>query len=222
MFKKLIHNIKNFVLDFLFPQKCVGCGSEDSPSTDGLCKQCAGKIDYGQSPFAYLFCASDYQDKIIKQAIWLLKYKKAKQIAKPLAELLYSRYSKRHLNFTEKTRQNWTIIPIPLHKKRLRERGFNQSEIIAKHLSVMMSINLSTDVLYKKFHTDSQVSVKDRAKRMENIKGSFAVKNPELCRNKNFILVDDVCTTGATISEARKILKEAGAKKIIALVVAKG
>ena len=81
---------------------------------------------------------------------------------------------------------------------------------------------MRSDILYKKVHTESQVSIKDKEGRLTNLAGSFEVKNPEAVRDKNIILIDDVCTTGATIKEARKTLKEAGARRVIAMVVARG
>lgn len=210
MLKKLIHTF----LNFLFPQKCVGCGIKN----EILCNECLTKIDYPDgAPRQYIFAAAAYHDAYVKKTIWLLKYRGVKLLAKPMAELITRRIFKNNVRY-----KNYIIIPIPLSKKRLRERGFNQSELIAKHIAAKMSIMIKTDVLYKKIHTESQVSIKDRAKRLNNIKGSFAVKNREAVKNKNIILIDDVCTTGATISEARKVLREAGAKKIIGAVVARG
>lgn len=217
MLKKLIHTF----LNFLFPQKCVGCGIKN----EILCNECLTKIDYPDgAPRQYIFAAAAYHDAYVKKTIWLLKYRGVKSAAEPLAKLIYQRSLNLGVRLLFRSRTpklSWIIIPIPLSKKRLRERGFNQSELIAKHIAAKMSIMIKTDVLYKKIHTESQVSIKDRAKRLNNIKGSFAVKNREAVKNKNIILIDDVCTTGATISEARKVLREAGAKKIIGAVVAR-
>ena len=85
-----------------------------------------------------------------------------------------------------------------------------------------MSVRFLPDVLYKKKDTVSQVEIKDRKKRLENVKGVFAVKNPEAIKNKVIILIDDVTTTGATLAEASHILKQSGAKKVIGVVVARG
>ncbi|MBU4353430.1 ComF family protein [Candidatus Parcubacteria bacterium] len=220
MLKKLIHTF----LNFLFPQKCVGCGIKNNPPSDGLCDECLAKIDYsGGAPRPYIFAASAYNDAYIKKTIWLLKYRGARGAAESLAKLIYERAGEARLPIGSRaSKSNWIIIPIPLSKKRLRERGFNQSELIGKHLSARMSVRMETNVLYKKFHTETQVSVKDKNERLKNLKGSFGVKNPDMIRGANIILIDDVCTTGATISEARKVLREAGAKKVIAFVVASG
>jgi len=196
-------------LNFFFPQKCLGCGKEK----EILCLECLAKIDRADLPEQKnIFAAGNYHDATLKNAIWLLKYKGVRQLAKPLAELVRQRLSNK-INL-----KNPLIIPVPISRKRLRQRGFNQAELIAKCLFG----KTASDILAKKVHTESQVAVRDKEKRLENLKGSFEVKNPELLKGRNVILLDDVCTTGATVSEARQTLKNAGAKKIIAIVVARG
>lgn len=197
------------ILSFLFPQKCLGCRKEN----EILCDECVEKIDYAELPRQDdIFAASNYSDPVLRKTIWLLKYKKVKSAAAPLATLLRQRVWSRI-----KT-EGALVVPIPLSKKRLRQRGFNQAELIARYLPG----DVGADILYKKIHTDSQVSIKDKEKRLTNLAGSFAVKNPEAVRGRDIILIDDVCTTGATIKEARKVLKAAGAKKVLAVVVARG
>jgi competence protein ComFC len=205
----MIKKVINSFLNLLFPIKCLGCGKEN----EILCPECLRRIDYPTLLKSNnILAATDYNDELAKRAIWLLKYRGLKQIAEPLAELIKQR-------ILEKIKiKNPVFIPIPLSSKRLRERGFNQSELIAKYLSD----NVITNVLYKSRETISQVLVRDRKKRLDNLKGSFAVKNTELIKDKNIILIDDVSTTGATISEAKKVLRDAGAKNIMALVVARG
>jgi len=218
MVEKLIHIFKGF-LGLLFPQKCLGCGARNVL----LCEKCL--ISFPESPLAEtrtspIFAATSYQDQTVKKAIWLLKYHGIKSLAEPFSELMFKRIvvalpeSMRDLDKT-------LIIPIPLSKKRHRERGFNQSELIGRFLSDKMSIRTVNNVLYKTKETISQVEIKDREKRLKNLEGAFEVKNAEIIKNKNIILIDDITTTGATLNEAKRILKAAGAKKVIGLVVAK-
>jgi competence protein ComFC len=222
---KLIHILKGF-LDFLFPKKCLGCGAKNVI----LCAKCLDSLP--EAPFAenrttprlrsgQVFAATSYQDEIVKKSIRLLKYHGIKILAEPLAELMYQRLFKGR-PFCGPKVGPWVIIPIPLSKKRQRSRGFNQAELIGRFLSDKMSIRMATDVLYKIKETASQVEIKDREKRLRNIIGAFSVKNQELIKDKNIILIDDIVTTGATINEARRVLKTAGAKKVIGWVVAKG
>ena len=197
------------ILNLLFPQKCLGCRLEN----EILCDECVARIDRADLPLLRgVFAASNYSDPVLRKTIWLLKYKKVKNAALPLARLLRQRV------WDKIKKENALVVPVPLSKKRLRQRGFNQSELIARHLSD----NVRIDILYKTIHTKSQVSIKNKEKRLANLAGSFAVKNLEAIRGRNVILIDDVCTTGATIKEAMKTLRKAGVKKIIAAVVARG
>lgn len=210
--KKIIHSI----LNFLFPQKCFSCGEKN----EVLCRECLAKIDMPSLPKeGNLYSSADYGDEIVKKAIWMLKYRKVKQLAEPLAELMHQRLPRVALGAKD---YPWQIIPIPLSKKRLEERGYNQAELIANHLSQKISAPVISDTLVKTKDTSAQVAVKNRSERLKNLDGAFSIKNPEKIFGKNIILIDDVSTTGATIREAQKILKKSGAKKIICLVVARG
>lgn len=124
-------------------------------------------------------------------------------------------------NFTEPI-----LIPIPLSKKRLCERGYNQAELICKELIKInnlrhgVDIKLENKVLIKPKETKHQAKIENRGERLLNIVGSFDIQNAELIKNRNIILIDDITTTGATLSEAKKVLKHFGARKIIAFAVA--
>lgn len=222
MLKKLIH----MSLNFLFPQKCLGCEKEN----EALCRECLAKIDMPSLPReGDIFSAADYGDEIAKKAIWMLKYRGAKNLAEPLAELLNTRCltklpARRSLDAGGeiKSTSDWLIVPIPLSKNRLKERGYNQAELIAGYLAEKIKIPFCADALIKIKNTPTQVSIKNKKERLKNLNGAFAIKNPELVERKNIILIDDVSTTGATLREAKKVLKLAGAKKVIALVVARG
>lgn len=115
------------------------------------------------------------------------------------------------------------LIPIPLSKKRYKERGYNQVELICKKLIEIdndVNFKLETNILIKSKDVEHQARIKNRRERLENIVGSFGVKNIELVKNRNIILIDDILTTGATLNEAKKILKKAGARKVIAFTLA--
>ena len=201
--------IFNKILAVLFPQKCLGCKKEN----EILCPACLEKINRPDTPYLNgVHIAANYQDTVVKKALWLLKYHGVKQLAKPLAELIRERIWKKLET------ENWLVVPVPLSKNKLRHRGYNQAEMIAGELSG----NVRADILFKKFHTKSQVEVKNKEERLANIIGSFEVRNPETIRGKKIILIDDVLTTGATMREAKKVLKQAGAKKVVGVVVARG
>jgi competence protein ComFC len=118
------------------------------------------------------------------------------------------------------------LIPIPLSRERFRERSYNQTELICEELIRLDTsprahqLNLEKNILIKKIDTPHQAQIHDRSHRLKNVVGSFTLKNSDMINGKNIILIDDITTTGATLSEARKVLKKAGAKKIIAFTVA--
>lgn len=228
----MLKNWISLTLNILFPQKCMVCDK----GRELICLNCAQKTKNAEpTKLGNIFSAANYHDPVIKKSIWLLKYRGVKSIAKPLSDLILSRLAL-HLEIespsdlevglpsggspTSKL-DEWLIIPIPLSKKRLKERGYNQTELLAKSISDKTKIPLVLDVLYKNRHTETQVSIKNKAARIENLKNVFSVKNRGTIRNKNIILVDDVTTTGTTIAEATKTLRVNGAQKVLALTVAR-
>ncbi|MBU3925639.1 ComF family protein [Patescibacteria group bacterium] len=218
MIKKLIHT----VLNFIFPQKCLGCKKENPP-VGGICPECFSKIDYPSFiKIGNVYAATDYNDDIIRKSVWQLKYKGRKEIAEPLSELIFQRLESKAIG------NDWLIIPVPLHKNRMKERGFNQSELIAQKFftkvkpSEIQTSECLTNVLYKIKETPTQVSVKNRELRLKNLENAFEVRNADLIRDKKIILIDDISTTGATMRECIKTLKAGGAKKAIGFVVARG
>ncbi|MBP3255916.1 MAG: ComF family protein [Clostridia bacterium] len=113
------------------------------------------------------------------------------------------------------------IIPVPIHHKRKKERGFNQSELIAKYLATKLdSIKLENKVIIKKINNKKQSKLK-KSERIENVKNVYEIINKEKIVNKRIILFDDIYTTGNTVNEISKLLKENGAKEIIVLTIAK-
>ena len=156
--------------------------------------------------------------------VWNLKYKNKKEIAEIFTEYLYPKILEElsELKLLENF-HNPILIPIPLSKKRFKERGYNQSSLIAKNLEKLdkkENFVLEENILFKRKETEHQARIKNKQARLKNLIGTFSVKNQELIKNKNIILIDDVTTTGATLKEARKILRENGAKKIIAFTIA--
>jgi ComF family protein len=108
---------------------------------------------------------------------------------------------------------------VPLHKSRHRERGFNQSEIVAQEISKLTGLYVLKNALKRKKNTKDQTNLSPQ-QREENVKGAFVVTQPDMINGKNIILVDDVITTGATLSECARMLKQAGAEKILGMTIA--
>ena len=231
----------NTILDIVFPAKCVLCGKTGVD----LCRECLGDARGAERESArWIFPLYDYRDKTIKKSLWLLKYKGRKRLAGVFAENIYEKILEELSELS--VMENFIdaiLIPIPLSRKRYRERGFNQAELICQeiikintkanlrdsvdantHFSYSVNMKLEKDVLIKPRETEHQAHIKDRSARLKNMIGTFAIKNEEenkkLIKGKNIILIDDILTTGATLSEARKVLRRAGARKVIAFTVA--
>ncbi len=214
----------NTILEVVFPSKCLGCQKGGSD----LCLECLSKSPAAERESAkWIFPLYDYRHPPVKKSLWLLKYKGKKRLANVFAEIIYEKILEELSELS--VLENFidpVLIPIPLSPKRRRERGFNQADLICRELIKIDKIRdniglmLENNILTKPKETEHQALIKDRRERLINIVGSFAIKNREKIKNKNIILLDDVTTTGATLGEARKVLKESGARKIIAFTVA--
>src|SRR3989344_3695189 len=159
-----------------------------------------------------LAAASSYQNTIVREIIHSLKYGRATAALKPIEKII-KLYLEKIIPDSIVNSHNFVIVPIPLHSSKLRSRGFNQSELIAKKLAAYCSLP-TTHCLIRIKNTASQTKLK-KEERLKNIENCFTLKNPQEISGKNIILVDDVFTSGATMREAVKILKNAGAKNII-------
>ncbi|MCL5017523.1 MAG: ComF family protein [Patescibacteria group bacterium] len=159
---------------------------------------------------------SNYESGPIKNIVKFLKYNKWKGLLNVMTPFIEN-----YLNLLKYDFQNFVVVPIPLHKDRERERGFNQSKLIAEIFSKKTGAIINADVIKRVKATKTQADLKDPKERQENVKDCFEIKDLETIKNKNVVLVDDVFTTGSTIGEAATLLKKHGAKKIIAFVFAK-
>jgi ComF family protein len=158
----------------------------------------------------------DYGDPLPAQTIVWGKYKWLPDIYRILGGLMIERLESEHYRLPG---AELTLCPIPLSKERLRWRGFNQSEIIARELSRHFSWPV-TPLLQRIKNTKTQKDL-TRAERFTNIARSFTLADGQAITNKNIILIDDVITTGATLLEAVKVLKSAGASQVWCLTLAR-
>jgi len=213
--------IKEFILDLIFPKFCLGCKKEGS----FLCEDCFSILDISTNHQRFkgknltdLYFPVNYENFLVKKLIQNFKYPPLiKELKKELALIIIS-----HLLLLDKKPDfsDFVLVPIPLSKKKLRWRGYNQAEEIARELANFLKIPLISDCLVKIKETKDQVELSEKERR-ENVKGAFFVKNREEIFGRNILLVDDVFTTGATMEEAARVLKEAGAEKIVGIVIAK-
>ncbi len=241
-FKPLFSDIKTFVLDTLFPKHCLACEAEGEFICMD-CKACLKTLEFqrcivcqkpapfGQThprcltPFGAdgLVSFYDYHDEKVAQILIKGKYSFLPEVYKTLGEMMAKKLQSDAspiLNLKSSI-LNPTFVPIPLHSRRKRWRGFNQAEILCHSLSEHLSLPCA-NVLVRCKPTAVQKDLK-RNDRVQNIRDAFALspnlKSPIL--NQSFILVDDVATTGATLLEASKILKRNGADKVFCLTVAR-
>lgn len=214
--KKLLKNLLNFI----FPTRCVGCRIEGC----FICKNCLFKIEKApENKLDWITSVWSYKDKNIRKLIWLLKFKRDFGIIDDLVETL-SEYLEEELRdkYLFDNFKNPVLVPIPLSQKSLRKRGFNQSYILAKALVKKSEgkLELKNDILFKNKHIKAQNSIADRKERFENIKGVFSINKNWVVKDRPIILIDDVTTTGATLLEARRILKDFGIKDILGFTIA--
>ncbi len=213
-----LHNIYRLVISWLYPNICPCCEKYIDYNA-AFCDECSIEIKpYDGSyviKYADKFIAACFYEGIVESAV--LRFKKTDcgnsyyAFAYRIAEVL-----------REKGLSSATdlIVPIPLTKKKLSERGYNQTELMAKELRFMLNVPYE-NVLVKKSDTVEQKSL-SASQRRENLRGVFTV-SPKAAdiAGKRILLIDDVCTTGSTLSEASEVLKEAGAKTVIAAAFAK-
>ncbi|MBA7618916.1 hypothetical protein ES703_26248 [subsurface metagenome] len=227
-----VAKLKGIPLDFLFPQWCIGCGREGEficsscrrslprvmpplcprcgkPQSSGiLCPACVGwqaKIDGIRSPFRF--------DGVMRQAIHQLKYRNLRALAGPLTELLSDYLAINPI-------AGEVLVPVPLHQKRLRERGYNQSILLAKELGKLNNLPVVDDCLIRQRHAPPQARTSTVEERRGNVDSAFACRDHRL-NGKQVLLIDDVSTSGATLDACATALKAAGATSVWGLVLAR-
>ena len=239
----MIIEVLNDVSDVIFPPRCLGCAEILHPHRGQLfCPACNEKINFitgslcpvcgttfSNSPAESHLCGNCIENKtyfscaravfsyetIILDALHKFKYGNNISVGAMLASFMAD-FSFPDVNFSDYS----LIIPVPLHIKRLRERGFNQSLILARALAKKWQIPVNFSLLKRHKSTLTQTGL-HKTERKQNIKGAFEVSDKNKIANKNVILVDDVYTTGATINECAKTLIKAGAQKVTVLTLAR-
>jgi competence protein ComFC len=227
-----VESLKRIALDLLFPRWCIGCGREGDyicatcreelpvirppvcprcgrPQAAGpVCPGCAdmeGEIDGIRAPFLF--------DGVIRQAVHELKYRNLRSLAPLLAAFLDDYLRTYPL-------EGDVLVPVPLHPRRLRERGYNQSARLAVALGRLSDRPVREDALVRTGFAPPQVRSSGEAERRRNVAGAFACPRPEAVRGKRVILIDDVATSGATLNAGAGALKAAGAVSVWGLVLA--
>lgn len=242
MFSNYPQQINNWLSDIIFPVRCIGCRKFGNY----VCRSCLGAISIKKSfecigckrntPFGQtcylcakvnavdqLLIVADYKNPLVEKTIKFLKYKFIRDLEQPLT-ILMRRYLKwftldKKFNVFE---SGPLLIPVPLHPRRLNWRGFNQSELLAKNIADTFQMEMADDIIERTINVTPQVDIKEREERLKNLSGIFKIINKEKLTGRAVLLIDDVCTTGATLNECAKVLKANGATKVVALVIARG
>lgn len=238
----LLNSIREYLLDIFWPACCLNCGKEGTL----LCEDCQALIDIPQNTFCPgckkvaangqscpacrvktglngLYFAAPYQDRLVKKMICRFKYEPflVKELAKTLSALIITQWqAMENKPYFLSNPEQFVLIPVPLHKKRLKWRGFNQAEELAKELAAYIKMPWMSDGLLKIRETFFQTDL-TQEERHQNTKGAFVVRHPERIKGQKIILVDDVYTSGATMSECAGTLRIAGAKEVWGVAVAR-
>lgn len=223
-------NYKNCLFDFFLPRFCPGCNSKLSFDKELICGDCLSSMHrITESRLTYEYNKKFTGSKLITDFISLYEFEKGKALQNILHSFKYQnrfligRYFGQILYSTFKEKiDSWEIdflIAVPLHHLKKAERGYNQSDYIVKGISSLSGIQIKNFHLKRKRYTESQTT-KTKAERLQNMADAFKPQKEEKLINKRILLVDDVITTGATISECAKALSEKGVDKIFAASIA--
>jgi ComF family protein len=222
------------LLDLLYPPVCISCKA----SASWLCQICLSQINFITTPVCnrcgtpapspVLACrqcqnnplqdidgirsAALFEDNPIRPAIHFLKYRNHKAVAAILATTLAETYQRYQIS-------GQVIVPVPLHAARLRQRGYNQTELLARALGPLLKLPVNTKTLQRTRSTQSQMTLGVN-ERHQNVVDAFACSNSTLS-GRTVILIDDVCTTGSTLDACASALKKSGAAAVWGLTLAK-
>ena len=212
------------ILNLIYPQICGMCGKINKNS---LCKKCEIELKK-QVENQIINNEEEIQDKYFNELMYIFKYEG--QIRKLILDYKFNEKSYLYLTFVnfllknkkifENIKNYDTIIPVPISKKRKKTRGYNQSLLIARKIAELTNLELMNNCLVKIKNIIEQSKL-NKEDRIQNIQGVYELKNKQLIENKNILLIDDIYTTGSTVNECSKILKQGNPKKIGILVLAK-
>lgn len=231
-----------YILNTVYPLKCEICGQAQPLGAEKrICPNCWDKIERINRQFCFRcgktlqseteFCldckdnealffgrirAAGVYRQVLREGIHLFKYSGRTFLGRDLAMLLGDTFEK---NFTLSLPDY--LIPVPLYKKQKRKREYNQSEILAHYLGKKYGVTVLPKALERVKATAPQFEL-NKTQRRANIKNAFAVNRKTDFTGKQILLIDDICTTGSTINECARVLKESGAKEVNGLVLAHG
>jgi ComF family protein len=230
-------------LDAVYPRFCAVCDGAVSSETGYLCHECLTGLPIVHFPFCdrcgvpvagkidHIYTCHDCEERgpayeqarsaarfegAVRELVHQLKYNQAFWVVPDLTDLLEAAF---RAHFAEAGVE--LIVPVPLHRARHRDRGYNQSALLAGALSRRLRVPASPRLLRRVKDTGTQTHL-TAAARLLNVRGAFHVASPRMASGRSVLLVDDVMTTGATLDECARVLRKAGAARVLALSVARG
>ncbi|PIE81979.1 MAG: hypothetical protein CSA11_02365 [Chloroflexi bacterium] len=231
--REQVRNMKSHFINLVFPPVCANCRQVG----EILCQRCLTQVEWVRAPICEV-CGRDLLTKthvchfcrqrplplkqiraavrfstIIPDLIHQLKYRNTFALAEPLGILMAQAWPDWQVDVD-------VVLPVPLHAQRQKERGYNQADLLVDVFCRERQLPSHKKILYRIRKTPPQVGL-NAADRRQNMKGAFAIENPHLVKGGKFLLVDDVCTTGATLVAATEALLDAGAETVSAYCLAR-
>jgi ComF family protein len=216
------------LVDFVYPPACLLCGRRLNKDEPFVCRECRQKFEFIMEPvrdgqhyqrrmldkvwFSHSVAFLQYSPGMQK-LIHCLKYQNSSR----LVELFGDEMGRRMMSIPHCRNADY-LVPVPLHATRRRERGYNQSLLLAQRISRETGIPLLSHCLKRTRHTTQQAKLSGE-RRFSNVKGAFVASHPEFVKKRRLLVVDDVLTTGSTINECAQALIQAGAKQVVALTI---
>jgi ComF family protein len=229
--RQALKSVAQAAVDLLYPPRCVHCGEpgallcesclDNSVRLTGpACSMCAEPLESGnrcmrcaELPLAMSRTIAAFQmDGPIRTAVHRLKYDDLRAVAAPLGEQMVSHPYLGRVEFD-------AVVPVPLHWRRLRSRGYNHAELLARPLARHLGLEVDNRLLHRVQVSAPQVQAMDETERRRNVQNAFEASPAS--KGLEVLLIDDVCTTGATLDACARALKRAGAARVAALVLAK-
>ncbi|MCT4586548.1 MAG: ComF family protein [Carboxylicivirga sp.] len=226
-----IINMTSAIADLFFPPVCVSCGTHLFKQEVEICQMCIRRLprtNFEKQPHENKMSLLMWGRCHVEQAYSLFYYKKGERVQRLLHEIKYRRNMDlgkelgRQLGKViqqAKPGEYDCVIPIPLHPKKLRQRGFNQAELIADGLAEVLSIPMDISSVKRSVHTESQTR-KGRFERWQNVENIFQVSETNLLNGKHVLLVDDVITTGSTMEACINTIRQVDGAQVSMATIA--
>lgn len=235
----MIRKILEGLIDCVYPPRCPICNKIIPLGGSNICTVCSKKVTYVEEPYCLkcgkpvddereLCCDCSQKehnydegrstfiyDEYMSRSVYRFKYNSKKEYAKFYGEEIFKRLNKKIISWNAEA-----IIPVPIHKMRMKQRGFNQANLLAKELSKYTKIPVKNNIVYRKNQTKVQKNLSAK-ERENNIKKAFIVKKNSVELN-SVIIIDDIYTTGSTVDAISACLKAAGVKKVYVVTLCIG